>query len=91
VYSGLRAMRVPYKNYKEVTLADTASAKFSNKANSIGYDWKTFDLNTGLYTIHDEMTYIIHDAKGFYYKLHFVDFYNGNGEKGYPTFEYQKL
>ena len=26
-----------------------------------------------------------------YYKLHFIDFYNNLGEKGYPKFEIQEL
>ena len=31
------------------------------------------------------------DAKGFYYKLRFIDFYDDHGNKGNPKFEFQKF
>jgi len=68
---------------------------FSTQKDVIGYDWKKVigDVTSGnvTYSAIPKMVYIIKDADGFYYKLRFVDFYNNLGQKGYPTFEYQKL
>jgi hypothetical protein len=61
----------------------------------IGYDWKKVngDVTAGdvTYTARPEMVFIIKNTRGFYFKLRFIDFYNNLGQKGYPTFEYQKL
>jgi hypothetical protein len=63
--------------------------KMSNKTDVIGYDWKSFINNT--YSIRSHVNYIIRDSKGFYYKLHFIDFYDERGNKGFPKFVFQKL
>ncbi len=82
---------IPSKDFNEIVIADTSLANFSSKANGIGYDWKTFSLVTNTFTIHPEKNYIIKDNEGFFYKLHFINFYNSAGIKGYPTFEFKKL
>ncbi|MCF8334271.1 MAG: hypothetical protein K9I47_08990 [Bacteroidales bacterium] len=65
-------------------------------ADLIGYDWKNLqgDVETGdvSYTMRSPLSYIIHEKdKNIFYKLGFTDFYNENGRKGYPSFEYQRL
>lgn len=62
---------------------------FSNNINTIGYNWKTFEAN--YYSTKSNLNYIIRDSEGYYYKLHFIDFYNESGVKGNPTWEFQKL
>lgn len=62
----------------------------------IGYDWKNpqGDVETGdvTYTMLSPLSYIIREKdKNIFYKLGFTDFYNENGRKGYPSFEYQRL
>lgn len=57
----------------------------------IGYDWKFFDFEVGKYTIDPTQNFIIKSTEGIYYKLHFIDFYNETGDKGYPKFEFQGL
>jgi hypothetical protein len=57
----------------------------------IGYDWKFFDFAVSKYTIVPTLNFIIKSTEGLYYKLHFIDFYNETGEKGYPKFEFQQL
>lgn len=64
---------------------------FSTNRDGIGYDWKYYDLEQGVYTVDPSINYIIRTSEGFYYKLHFTDFYDQTGEKGSPTFEFQKL
>jgi hypothetical protein len=66
------------------------SYAFSNNQNIIGFDWKSYVFNEG-YIVNPDITYIIKDSKNNYFKLRFIDFYNSNGEKGYPTFEVRKL
>jgi hypothetical protein len=77
--------------YSSITIKDTLGRTFTTNRDAIGYDWKSFDLNTNLYTIYPKMCYIISDSKGFYYKLHFIDFYNPSGVKGAPKFEFRRL
>lgn len=87
----IRIAKVTDKSFSEITVNDTLGRIFSNTKNVVGYDWKSFDLNTSLYTVDPTKVFIINDNKGFYYKLHFIDFYNALGIKGYPTFEFKKL
>lgn len=86
-----RVANINDRPFNEITINDTLGRGFSNYKNSIGYDWKIFDLNTNLYTVNASQCYIINDSKGFYYKLHFIDFYNASGIRGYPAFEFKKL
>ena len=67
------------------------SYNFSNFQDKIGYNWKFFNFDSQTYTVKPEITYIIKDISNRYYKLHFIDFYNDLGEKGYPKFEIQEL
>ena len=64
---------------------------FNNNNDMVGYIWKEYDLNAGEYTVFSNINYIIQDKNDKYYKLHFIDFYNNLGEKGYPKFEIQEL
>lgn len=65
--------------------------QLSSSQNAIGYDWKEYSFNTSAYTIFPNMCYIIQSSGGFLYKLHFVGFYNNQGAKGNPQWEFQKL
>lgn len=78
------------RSFGEITSEQVPSYTYSSKLDAIGYGWKTFDLQQGVYTVHSPV-YILQDSKGFYYKLHLLDFYNQAGEKGYPRIESQKL
>ena len=64
---------------------------FDDNQNSIGFNWKEYDLTSGVYTVFANINYIIRDNELRYYKLHFIDFYNDLGVKGYPKFEIQEL
>lgn len=67
---------------------------FTRQADRIGYEWKIYDFTAGTYTVNSDKIYIIRDTKGFLYKLRFIGFYKFNSnklDKGYPSFEYQKL
>ncbi len=89
--------------YNTVAVADTTIAfenidleyainkTYTNNIDAIGYNWKEYDFDANSYLVYSNINYIIKDAEGSYYKLHFIDFYNRQGKKGYPTFEFQRL
>lgn len=91
INNGVKVAKGSNIPFSEIKLADTLSYTFSTRADAIGYDWKYFNFNEGKYTVDPSIFYIIKDVKGFFYKLHFIDFYNESGEKGHIKFEYQKL
>lgn len=79
------------ETFDAINLADVASYSFSPALDKIGYDWKEYSFTTSSYTILTTKTFIIKDKSGLYYKLHFIDFYNDQGQKGSPKFEFQRL
>lgn len=64
---------------------------FSEHYDEIGYDWKVYDFQNGVYSIVPDKVYVIRNRNGKYIKLRFVSFYNALGVKGSPQFEYQIL
>jgi hypothetical protein len=89
--NGVTASLDTIHDFMDMELADTIDLEFSSRADVIGYDWKYYNFDAGLYTIEPGMAYVIRDRDGFYYKLRFIDFYNDTGEKGSPKFEYIRL
>lgn len=77
--------------FAAITPADIERYTFTEARDRIGYGWKSYDLNKGIYMVNPGINYIIRTSAGFVYKLHFTDFYNEAGQKGFPTMEYQKL
>jgi len=54
-------------------------------------NWKEFNFETNLYSVKDNINFVIRDFEGKYYKMRFIDFYNSQGLKGYPKFELEEL
>lgn len=77
--------------FENFTYENIEDISFSTHINTIGYDWKTYSFESSSYLIHTDKNYIIKDSDGFFHKLHFIDFYNEKGERGYPVFESQQL
>ncbi len=77
--------------FEEISIEDTSHVHFSTAQNFIGYDWKEFDLNENTYTIDTERVFIIQYQSGLYYKLHFLDFLDVEGNRGAPTFSFKVL
>jgi len=78
-------------NFESIELSDVENLTLESRYNLIGYNWKTYDFNNGIYTVNPNLIYLITDTDGYYYKLRFIGFYNDLGEKGFPKFEYQRL
>lgn len=72
-----------------VDYALAVSKTLSPAINTIGYNWK--DFTGSVFITRPDKNYIIQDAGGVYYKLHFIDFYNTSGIKGNPKWEFQQL
>lgn len=76
--------------YEEFTLEKIDYSKFTNQLNALGYNWKVFDLNTGIYTTKENQFYILKDINDFYYKINFLSFYDPETNlKGTMSFEYE--
>ncbi|HOX76863.1 MAG TPA: HmuY family protein [Bacteroidales bacterium] len=82
-------------NFGDIDFDVAQGLLYSKALDEIGYDWKDVvgDVSSGsvTYVIIEGLNYIVRDPEGYYYKLRFTGFYNNSGEKGYPTFEYQRL
>lgn len=80
--------------FENITFETVQSMPFTKQADAIGYHWKKYNFDDGTYFVDTKVIFIIRDTKGFFYKLRFKDFYkllNNRLQKGYPSFEYQKL
>lgn len=86
-----RVAIVPNADINTVTLNDTIAHPFSSARNAIGYDWKYYSFETSSYTVDQSVVYIVQDAEGFFYKLHFIDFYSEQGQVGCPLFSVIQL
>jgi hypothetical protein len=79
------------KKFKDIDLSDVNFSNFSDKKDVIGFSWKRYDLNANVYVIDSEKSFVLLIDNLKLYKLHFVGFYNNQGEKGCPQFEYVEL
>ncbi len=89
--NGVEVTKVFDKQFNDITIDDITQYQFSDALNVIGYDWKYYAFSEGTYLTKPEQNYIIKSTEGIYYKLHFIDFYDAQGDKGAPTFELQEL
>lgn len=91
----VEAVRDTSMDFNEITYESTTGMNFSNHLDIIGYDWKEYTDDqggsNGVYLIVEGLYYIIRDTEGYLYKLRFTSFYDNNGVKGTPRFEYQRL
>ncbi|MBS1940529.1 MAG: HmuY family protein [Bacteroidetes bacterium] len=89
-YSGIRVAKIN-GNFNTVSLSDTLAHPFSTDQDAIGYNWKDYSFDTGEYIVYSNMVYIIQDHLGYFRKLHFIDYYDAQGQRGSPTFEMAPL
>lgn len=77
--------------FATLSYSDIVEASFEDRIDVIGYDWKTYNFDTGSYQINSNKTYVVKTINGRYFKMRFIDFYDDNGVKGAPKFELQEL
>jgi hypothetical protein len=78
-------------DFMNMNADDITDLEFTSRADVIGYEWKYYNFDNGVYTIVPDMNYVIRDKDGFFYKFRFVDFYSDEGVKGFPSFEFVRL
>lgn len=78
-------------NFVDFGIQDTIYYPLSTKRDIIGYNWKKVNINTAEYTILPKRMFILNDQNGNLWKFHFVSFYDQNGDRGHPQFEYERL
>lgn len=79
------------KSFADFSYSDIQEDLFKNRLNVIGFDWKVYDFDNGVYSVNSSRTFVIKTIEGKYYKLRFIDYYSDSGEKGAPKFEYKEL
>jgi len=89
--NGVQAYEERIRSFDDIDIEYATNIKFTNNANTIGYDWKYYNQTSGRYTVDNSRTYIIKTISGYYYKLRFIDYYDSNGVKGTPVFDMQRL
>jgi len=87
----VQAILTTETNFETLDLAQAEALLFNENINNIGYSWKNYQFEQGMYVIDYQKTFVIKDQEGYYYKLRFIDFYDQGGNKGNPTFEFQRL
>ena len=79
------------KPFEEIELEDISGLSFPNNLDEIGHEWKYYNLEEGFYSVDSDMIFIIETIDGSLFKLHFMSYYNDDGETGYPQFEFMKV
>jgi hypothetical protein len=85
------ALYLKEETFENITEEIILKLELSTKLDAIGYDWKAYNFDSGVYQVDTKKAFVLKDRKGFVYKFHFIDFYNNSGQKGAPKVEYQKL
>jgi len=74
-------------DFETIRFDELGQFSFSARRDLIGYDWKSFDIQGGGWSIYPEMVYLVRDVKGTFYRMRFIGFLNTLGQRGYPAFE----
>lgn len=86
--AGLLSDVIPFN---EVDYSLASAFLFTDALDGIGHDWKYYNLEQGFYAVESEKVFIIRTAEGVLFKLHFLSYFNDEGQNGYPQFEFKKL
>ncbi|MCC6838624.1 MAG: hypothetical protein IT230_00550 [Flavobacteriales bacterium] len=89
-FSGMRVAELEGV-FSEVALNDTLAHPFTADQDAIGYNWKAYSFDSGVYEVYSNKVYIVQDREGYFFKLHFVDYYDSQGQRGSPKFEVMPL
>jgi hypothetical protein len=78
-----------YSDYSwdDVLARDWSQDEFTADWNAIGYDWKYFDLNEGVYSMDPNRIFGVRTAEGREFQLRILDFYDEIGNKGHFVME----
>ena len=76
VLSGLDVMVAEFDDVDPASLdhEDIALEEYKTPLDQIGFDWKTVDINSSLYTVDDDRVYFVQVASDRVCKVEFIDF-----------------
>lgn len=78
--------------FEDITFSNISMlASFAGRRDVIGFDWKQYNFTTSMYETRPDKVYVVKTRNNEYWKLHFLDFYNTNGVKGSPSFEFERI
>jgi hypothetical protein len=77
--------------FASLAIADLGNPDYSSEINAIGYDWKTLDFSTLVYTVNTNWFYIVKLTNGDIYKLRFISFYGTTNDERIIKIEYQLM
>lgn len=80
---GVAARRISVTDSLDRRAADTMT--LDSRRDIIGYDWKSYSIETGVFTTHQDRRWIVRTAAGLLFAVQPVDFYDANGTKGTIT------
>lgn len=78
-------------DFFQITSENINDYEYRSKADIIGYSWKEYDFDSGVYSVLNEKTYMIKNNDDFYYRLRFISFYDAQGNKGNVGFQFSRL
>ena len=79
--------QAPFSQWDSLLISDWSNLEFSSEWNAIGFDWKSYDINAGTYSIDTERLYCIKTDAGREFLIRILDFYDDSGSTGTFTFE----
>ena len=79
------------KPFADISMDDIPTYDFNNRIDNIGWSWKKWDFDAGYYVTFPKQNYIFRAQSGKMYKIHFLDWYNADGQKGTASFEFSEL
>lgn len=86
--AGVEAVKV-YPVNDPATYTDWVSQTFNSEINVLGYDWKSFNMQTFQYDIEDSTVYFVKDLDSAYWKVIFTGF--GGSSTGDFEFTKEKI
>lgn len=89
--NGVKVAETSVHDFEEIDFDLAKTLAFTTRRDAIGFDWKRFDFDRNAFITDSKRIFIIRATDGVYYKLRFLDFYDKQGVKGAPSFDFQAL
>lgn len=89
--SNTMAMGDSINHFNAIQFDSNLLPQMSNKRDVIGFDWKKYNFDNGKYDVKTTKSYVVRNQQNHYWKIHFLDFYDNNGVKGSPSFEFERI
>jgi len=86
-----KAYKDSLNSFYDIDAGILTNCELSPHRDIIGYDWKYYDFDLGIFHIRQDYNYIIRTQNENCFKLRFLSFYDDNGLKGTPTFEFKQI